>query len=190
MAASIVMGKPYSWLRLFSFKRNNGLLMTQFQVSNTRSKSEDSVSNTTDGKEHAVTENSPVNDKVELTGFAKAFAKQVQAMEDTATDSDHAEISFATLLRNSPHIHLGNPRGQTVIGKIFHIVGDDLYVDFGGKFHCVCRRPQENGEKYLRGTKVRLRLKDLELTDHFIGATRDISLLEADADLLGLAQKL
>ncbi|XP_072175338.1 small ribosomal subunit protein bS1m-like [Diadema setosum] len=130
-----------------------------------------------------------------LGGFAKAFARhaQVDTGKDSAdtpdTDPLEDEVPFAELFRNSSHVHIGAIQNQIVLGKIFHIVEDDLYIDFGGKFHCVCTRPQENAEKYHRGAKVRLRLKDLELTDHFVGATRDLTLLEADAELLGLAKQ-
>lgn len=41
---------------------------------------------------------------------------------------------------------LGNPVGKVVTGKIYHVTGSDLYIDFNWKFHCVCRKPLKNSE--------------------------------------------
>ncbi|XP_043284085.1 28S ribosomal protein S28, mitochondrial [Venturia canescens] len=162
-------------LRIFGMKHNPSVVrfFTTDKIDTTE----------TSGKSEEFNENKEtVEPKVELSGFAKAFAKFSEAEPPKKEEVQ----TFANLLRHSNFVDLGDPEGKIVPGRIFHVVGDDLYIDFGWKFHCVCTRPMKNAESYVRGALVRVRIKDLELSTRFLGATKDLTILEADCVLTSL----
>ena len=117
----------------------------------------------------------------------------------TSTDTTPPP-TFASLVRNCKFTMMGDPVGKEVVGRIYHVVEEDLYIDFGYKFGCVCRVPREGRRNFIRGTEVggncnishqwhsqvRLRVNSLELSKRFLGYDQDLSLLEADCTLLGL----
>ena len=91
------------------------------------------------------------------------------------------ETAFAEIFRTSPFVRMGNPVGKRVEGEVVAVVGQNMYVDFGCKFHAVVPLPQKKG--YYKGKEVIVTINDLEMTDHFLGHSKHISLLEADATL-------
>ena len=123
----------------------------------------------------------------------------------SVSPSESNNQTFASLMRNSKLTSIGNPVGKVVIGKVYHVVDDDLYIDFGHKFGCVCKKPRykvwhynldfilrlrlfcrDDRGKYIRGTEVKLKIKSLELSQKFLGHEKDMSLLESDCVLLGI----
>ncbi|CAI9718941.1 Hypothetical predicted protein [Octopus vulgaris] len=123
-----------------------------------------------------------------LTKFVKAVELweekpgEIEAEEEQPDD----DRSFPTLLRDSKLFQLGDPSGRVVLGKIIEVQDNDLYIDFGGKFHCVCKRPHLRPHEYRRGTQVKLLLNDFEMSAAFLGSVKHVTLLEADATLIGL----
>lgn len=100
--------------------------------------------------------------------------------------SQKQEENFETLFENSQFVRIMNPVGKRVKGEVIAVVGDNLYVDFGCKFHAVVKRPEGEKKLYSKDTSVVLLVKSLELTDHFLGDSKHTSLLEAEAELIGL----
>ncbi|TNN08194.1 28S ribosomal protein S28 [Schistosoma japonicum] len=126
--------------------------------------------------------------RVTATSFVpwtmSTLLKEMNISKLISERSKHSEKSFSTLLRYSPFIQLGDFESRELIGVVIDNVDNtDLYIDFGGKFHCVCSQPANHF--YPRGSLVRIRLKNPELTDKFMINTKGISIFEADAVLLG-----
>jgi small subunit ribosomal protein S28 len=105
--------------------------------------------------------------------------------------STQQPITFAKMLRQSKFTQLGGLKGRLLSGRIVDVVDDDLYIDFGGKFHAVVKRPQtKQQDQYTQGAVVSIRLQSWEMAARFIGASKHISLLEADAQLVGLLKRV
>lgn len=109
---------------------------------------------------------------------------------ETRTNT-YSEETFAEMMAKSRLLTScgTSPVGHKVLGKIIAVVDDNLYIDFGGKFHGVVPCPELGTEIYIVGTKVEVIVKDLEMSAHFLGAPQDSSLLEANIKLVGLLRE-
>ena len=63
-----------------------------------------------------------------------------------AAKNEKEALTFAKMLRHSKFVALGDQKNCYFYGKIIEVVGDDLYIDYGGKFNLICKRPPEKAE--------------------------------------------
>merc|ERR1712168_36499 len=96
------------------------------------------------------------------------------------------KTEFQTLLETSPLMQAPHYNGQQFVGKIWEVVNDDIYVDYGGKFMLVGKRPEKNPDAYNRGALVRVKVLQYEVSGHFLGEKHGVSMCESDGILFGL----
>jgi len=103
----------------------------------------------------AIASTSPVqpSSSASKSGLEKALRMFERVEEKSESENvqssmtvDDKPVSFASMLRRSKLIGIGKPQGRVVVGTVFEKMNDDLYIDFGGKFHCVCKAPRSNTE--------------------------------------------
>ena len=95
-------------------------------------------------------------------------------------------VTFEELFETSKFVDILDPVGKFVDGKIIAVDGPNLYIDFGGKFHGIAIKPHKFSDRYIKGARVKVLIKDLEVSMHFLGSNTDTSLLEASIEIVGL----
>ena len=93
--------------------------------------------------------------------------------------------TFKELFESSKFAKMVDPVGQEVEGEVIAVTEEHLYIDFGFKFHGVVDKPSGKGKRLSKGSRVVVLVNDLEVTEHFQGASKHASLLEADIELKG-----
>ena len=116
--------------------------------------------------------------------YLRMFAHQLKSEAAGAESRESTNESFADIFQRSKFATMLDPVNQNVEGEVLAVVNDNMYVDFGCKFHAVVPVPKERAENFGKGSRVVVRVLDLEMTNHFIGDHKDISLLEAEAELV------
>ena len=78
---------------------------------------------------------------------AKSNAENNLALSNQeSTATQEKEYTFEELLEGSQLMKIRRPQGRAVSGVITNVCNDDLYVDFGGKFEVVVKKPAMNPE--------------------------------------------
>ena len=121
--------------RLTKFQRKANILANFYSSQSSKGPPEKSQSST------------DVSGTPEVSSMVKAFIKfdeivKSQGQEPQVNETvEEDNETFASMLRRSKFLQLGKLDGSVLVGEIIEVQDDDLYIDFGGKFHCVCRRP-------------------------------------------------
>jgi hypothetical protein len=93
------------------------------------------------------TTNSETIDNKELvtSPTTSVTVEQNIALSDALIKQDkQKDLTFAQMFRRSKFVSLGDLNNKYLVGRIVEVVGDDLYIDYGGKFNAVCKRPEKN----------------------------------------------
>lgn len=131
--------------------------------------------------------NSDMYSNYELMGnnWNRTFTT-VQSQQVDNCNEQYKQLAFEDLFKASKFVDMLDPVGKIVDGRIIAVDGPNLYIDFGSKFHGVAIRPHRFSERYVKGTRVKVLIKDLEVSMHFLGSNSDTSLLEASIEIVGL----
>ena len=86
--------------------------------------------------------------KVQNSNHVEPVDTQFTNSKSTELQANKPNLTFAQMFRRSKFVALGDleNKGKYLVGRIFDTVGDDLYIDYGGKFNAVCKRPEKNGQ--------------------------------------------
>ena len=84
------------------------------------------------------------NLSTKISIFGKTDDSKVSPAQLDAASSEN--VSFAKMLKSSALVQMGDPEDALVKGVIVEIMDDNLFIDFGGKFLAVCRKPRFKSE--------------------------------------------
>ena len=67
-------------------------------------------------------------------------------LHELIKNREQQPLTFAKMFRHSKFVGLGDQKYSVFYGKIVEVVGDDIYIDYGGKFNLICKKPQQKAE--------------------------------------------